>query len=238
MSDFPSFSKPGDDLPDDDLQFETVEVSPSAPTQSPGKECEICHIPITSTFYALRDSVLCPECREQIIASSSQGFPGFVKATVLGVIAGAVGAAAWCVIRLVTNLELGIVAVVVGYMVGKSVRKGSGDWGGLGYQFLAVLITYLSVAATFIPLVMKLRPNGHLSVQLLTCITLPAMIGFHRPITLIIYGIALWEAWKFTARRVLPIAGPFQVAASGDTAANIHSIWDTPAPGGRDDRYT
>jgi hypothetical protein len=48
-------------------------------------------------------------------------------------------------------MELGIVAILVGFMVGKAVRKGSGNRGGAGYQVLAVLITYCCIAANYMP---------------------------------------------------------------------------------------
>jgi len=73
------------------------------------------------------------------------------KATLFGFGAGLIGALIWFAVRRLANLELGLVAIVVGFMVGKAVRKGSGNRGGLAYQILAVLITYCCIAANYMP---------------------------------------------------------------------------------------
>src|SRR6185312_6446610 len=62
-----------------------------------------------------------------------------------------IGAVIWFVIRRATQLEIGLVAILVGFLVGKAVRSGSGNRGGRGYQVLAVLITYCCIAANYMP---------------------------------------------------------------------------------------
>ncbi len=182
-------------------------------------------------------------------------------ASLFGAGAGLAGTAIWCVIRIVMHMELGIVAMLVGYIVGKAVRKGSGGWGGRRYQVLAVLITYACISATFVPVMVEAirkkagqahqeklaaprndeaaeKPdaakNGRgnadnapvkplhadrsflnvvvaLATLFALCLAIPVMVGIHDPIMLIIFGIGLWEAWRFAARRVLPIVGPLQL---------------------------
>jgi hypothetical protein len=64
-----------------------------------------------------------------------------------------VGAAAyWGVLRL-TGYEIGLLAIGVGLLVGFAVRLGSQAWGGLGFQALAMLLTYLAIVATYGPTV-------------------------------------------------------------------------------------
>jgi hypothetical protein len=65
-------------------------------------------------------------------------------------------------------------------------------------------------------------------LYLLLCLALPIMIGCQSPILLIIYGIALWEAWKFSARRVLPITGPFQIGSQTARAPSPSTGPDLP----------
>jgi hypothetical protein len=69
----------------------------------------------------------------------------------LGLLAAIVGAGAWYGIRALTGYEFGLVAVVVGVLVGFAVRKGSAGRGGLLYQFVALLLTYACVVATYVP---------------------------------------------------------------------------------------
>ena len=42
----------------------------------------------------------------------------------------------------------------------------------------------------------------------------PIFMGIQSPIGFLIVGFALWEAWKFTAFRPLPITGPYQLEAT------------------------
>ena len=49
-------------------------------------------------------------------------------------------------IRKITGYEIGIVAIGIGYLVGKAVRKGAGGFGGTRYQVLAVFLTYAAIA--------------------------------------------------------------------------------------------
>lgn len=137
----------------DDLQFETVESQGvNTAATGPGRKCVGCGQPIVATYFAVGDKTVCPTCCERIKAPiAGSRLWSFVKAALLGVGAGLIGAAIWFTVRWVAHMELGIVAILVGLMVGKAVRKGSGNRGGVGYQVLAVLITYCCIAANYMP---------------------------------------------------------------------------------------
>jgi hypothetical protein len=118
-----------------DLQFNTAESATSNSPVVPAMTCALCGQQVVSTYFALGDQVLCPACRERVIAPAAGSRAGrLVKAACLGLGAGLLGAVIWFVIRRAAHLEIGIVAILVGFMVGKAVRKGSGNQGGLGYQ--------------------------------------------------------------------------------------------------------
>jgi hypothetical protein len=68
-----------------------------------------------------------------------------------GVFAGLGGTLIWYGVRRLTGYEVGLIAVVVGLMVGGAVRAGSGGRGGKFYQFLAVFLTYCSIVANYVP---------------------------------------------------------------------------------------
>lgn len=78
-----------------------------------------------------------------------------VKAGLFGTIAAALSAAGWYGIVKLTGYELGIVAVVVGLVVVGAVRMGSEQRGGWLYQMLAVLLTYLAIATSYVPTLME-----------------------------------------------------------------------------------
>jgi hypothetical protein len=140
----------------DDMQFTTAE--PAAVRDATGvasgtsRACAGCRRPIDSTYFALADQVICPACREQFDApAKGNRFTRLAKATLFGLGAGLVGALIWFAIRKLTQLEIGLVAILVGYMVGKAVRIGSNHRGGVGYQILAVVLTYSCIAANYMP---------------------------------------------------------------------------------------
>ncbi len=136
----------------DGLQFETVEpiVGPAAAGGRPA--CVACKRPITDVYYTVGSGALCPDCRDRVMAPpAGRSVARLAKATLLGLGAGLVGAIGWFAIRRLTGYEIGLVAVVVGVMVGTAVRKGSGGRGGRGYQWLAVALTYCCICANYLP---------------------------------------------------------------------------------------
>jgi Flp pilus assembly protein TadB len=50
-------------------------------------------------------------------------------------------------------MEIGLVAILVGVMVGKAIRRASGGFGGRQQQILAVVLTYFSIATSYIPVI-------------------------------------------------------------------------------------
>ena len=52
----------------------------------------------------------------------------------------------------------------------------------------------------------------------------PVMVGMESPISLLIYGFALWEAWRRNTRPVLKIDGPFQLAPAAAGAAKEQAV--------------
>jgi hypothetical protein len=125
-------------------------------------------------------------------------------------------------------MQIGLIAILVGFMVGGAVRAGSDRRGGVGYQLLAVLLTYLcislSYAAQFFEYFFKTenREDASLPVVLLVSIIQGVIYPFARGASgvfgLLIIGFALWEAWQLNRRQQIVFNGPYRVAgASGTT---------------------
>jgi hypothetical protein len=70
-----------------------------------------------------------------------------LKAFVFGTIGAVLGAILYYAIIRITGWNIGLVAVVVGLMIGGAVKAGSGNRGGRFYQFLAVFLTYSAMAS-------------------------------------------------------------------------------------------
>jgi hypothetical protein len=76
-----------------------------------------------------------------------------MTAAVFGLGAGIVGAVIYYAVLAIAHLQIGIIAILIGYMVGYAVRKGARGRGGLRFQVLAVALTYTSVALAYTPIV-------------------------------------------------------------------------------------
>jgi hypothetical protein len=122
----------------------------AAPTVS---TCAACKQPITNAYYEAGGQVFCPQCRENYQAEQTGGsrVGRMLRAVVFGTLAGLGGTIIWFGVRKLTGYEVGLIAVVVGLMVGGAVRAGSRGRGGVFYQLLAVFITYSAIVANYVP---------------------------------------------------------------------------------------
>jgi len=144
------------------LQFDRVETGQSgqaarsAATAS-GVPCQACGLTIRTTYFSLGNATICGRCRASFEQSSeaSRGWPAFFKACLFGLAACIAGAIVYYGVIAITNLEIGLVAILIGYMVGYAVRKATGGFGGLRYQVLAMALTYFAVSLAYTPLVFK-----------------------------------------------------------------------------------
>jgi hypothetical protein len=57
----------------------------------------------------------------------------------------------YALVAILTGLEVGLIAILVGYMVGRAVRHGSGGLGGRPQQILAVVLTYFAITTSYLP---------------------------------------------------------------------------------------
>lgn len=143
------------------LQFDRAESQTAGARSS---ACVLCKKPLTTTYFDVNGKMICPDCRTSLDARLNAGTSAgrFVKALALGAGAAVVGAGIYYAIAALTGYELGIVAIVVGLLVGKAVRKGSNGRGGWRYQALAMVLTYCAIVATYAPPVFTaLRDRAH-----------------------------------------------------------------------------
>ena len=195
----------------------------------------MCQRPLQDVYYQVNDRVLCESCRRNFegAISGGSGVGRFVNASVFGVVAAAVGAGIWYAVEAITGWQIGLIAIVVGFLVGGAVRHGAEHRGGWPYQLLAMFLTYASIVSTYVPgLLEGVRQNAHAdpSDQGLTLFTLafvfaialaaPFLMGFQNILGIIIIGIGLYEAWKMNRKAPLVITGPFRVALPTPASAS------------------
>lgn len=208
----------------DELQFDTAEAADNPDEAAPAAvACAGCGRPITDLYYAAGEKVVCPDCRDQYVASQAAGpgAAGLVKATVLGIIGGTVGALIWFAVGWATGYTIGLIAIVVGLLVGGAVRAGSGGRGGREYQILAVLLTYLSICLADLLAILPQLPSGipvaqqvRLLIRLFPHALTAPFSGGQNIIGILIIAFAIWQAWQMNTGRPRDLAGPYSVSGS------------------------
>lgn len=135
--------------PADGVQFDKAEFADKAPAPA----CIGCQRTIDATYYQINERVVCPGCKDEAAAALTGGSSSrrFLRALAWGGLGAFAGAAIWMTITRITGWEIGLVAIVVGLLVGWGVRKGADGRGGWAYQSLAVALTYMAIVATYVP---------------------------------------------------------------------------------------
>jgi hypothetical protein len=149
----------------DELQFDRVETSGEQPgerTTGPDVTCVVCGKSVGSAYYHINDKPVCESCRQTVLAAAvtPRTAGPLLRAGLFGLAAAIAGAAIYYAVIAITNFEIGLVAVLIGYMVGFMVRKGAGGRGGRRFQILAVVLTYWAVGLAYTPLAFKGMTEG------------------------------------------------------------------------------
>lgn len=126
-----------------------------------------------------------------------------------GLAAAAIGALLWALVTDLTHYQIGWMAVVVGFLVGFSVRRfGRGidpvfgvmgailALGGclVGNLLSACMILARQESLDFMDVLVRLNPS--VSMELLTA-------TFH-PLDALFYGIAIYQGYRFSFRQISP----------------------------------
>ncbi len=210
-----------------DLQFDRVETTlpPGAPTASPGVTCVVCGKSVGAEYYTANDKPVCANCRAVVVsaAATPRSAGPFLLAALFGIGAAIAGAAIYYGVIAIANLEIGIVAILIGYMVGWAVRKGAGGRGGRRFQILAVILTYWAVGLAYSPLAFK-ELSGSIGALIPLIFALPVIAIFGSLpfglISALIIFIGMRQAWVMTGPHVIDISGPFKVG-TGTTPTTV-----------------
>jgi hypothetical protein len=137
--------------PPETLQFRRAEPIGDSSAQ----RCIACKAPITATYFQASGRVVCPNCAAGI-QQWQQQTPAFSfpRALLYGAAAALAGCAIYAIVAIATGMEIGLIAILVGIMVGKAIRRASGGFGGRPQQILAVLLTYFSISSSYIPVIL------------------------------------------------------------------------------------
>src|ERR1019366_8680537 len=223
-----------------DLQFQHAEpIAETSSSAGSARVCAACKQPIGDTHYDAHGHAVCPLCAARI-KTGQQAAPALslMRAALFGGAAALGGCALYALVAIVLHAEIGIFAILVGWMVGKAIRHASYGRGGRPQQILAGVLTYFAITTSYIPVIVyhlakdpprveaqgapaEARPRPNVSGLALYLLMLAAVApflqltsGFGGLISLFILFMGLRYAWKLTERREIALAGPYQVEAT------------------------
>ena len=138
---------------------EHLDFSAPTTTGGAGPECGSCGRAIEDQYWSVGTAVICSACRTSLALEQGNAVRldargrRFAMALLLGIGGMIAGAAIWYGVAKFLDLEIGLIAILLGWLVGKGVMKGSGERGGRRYQVMAVLLTYLGIGLGYLPFV-------------------------------------------------------------------------------------
>jgi hypothetical protein len=144
-----------------------------------------------------------PVTAAPIVADAGVPVKGVLFATIAGVLAAIV----WYGVVAATDMKLGIVAIGVGWLVGRGAVMGSGA-GGKQLAVVSCVIAvlamvlgeYLMVNHAVHTYVAKERPDTVLPALLSPVALFPIYAGGFGPMDILFYAIGAWEAFRFPSR--------------------------------------
>jgi len=130
-------------------QFGTAEYKSAAGSD----RCKSCQQELTGTYFRINGMLACEKCTRQLQAQTPKDTHAiYVRGILFGVGGAIAGLILYSAFGIITGIEIGYVALAVGWLVGTAVKKGSNGVGGRRYQIAAVALTYAAVSLSAIPL--------------------------------------------------------------------------------------
>jgi hypothetical protein len=217
-----------------DLQFDRVDVGMpgDASAATPGVVCTLCRKSVGHEYYHVNDKPFCDNCRQIVLSATAMPRTAgpLIRGAAFGLAGAFAGAALYYAVAKVTRSEIGIVAIVTGYMVGYCVQKGTGGRGGRRFQILAVVLTYWSVGLAYALLAGRLSSVSdgvafltHGAVFLLAFLLPVLSIVGSMPwglLSALIIFIGLRQAWSMTAAPTFDVSGPYRVGTGPEPVSS------------------
>ena len=146
------------------LQFDAVTPrATDAPAATAAMACTGCQAVLADEYFDVNGHSVCRDCSNRLAshAETPRGAGVLGRAAALGIAAAVLGAALYFSCSSVTGLEVGLVAIAIGFMVGYGVRLGTRGRGGRRFQVLALVLTYWAVGLAYSSLVVKELVQGN-----------------------------------------------------------------------------
>lgn len=203
------------DLPD----FERAEYGAGSGTVAESERCVRCRQPLTGQFYRWNGQPLCEQCANAAVTAPAEGADAaFLLAMIYGLGGAVLGCILYAVAQIGTGWTIGYMALAVGWLIGKGMKRGSGGRGGRRYQMVAVVMAYLSVSCANLVVILyrlrghEIRISERFLLRMLEYVLLSPVellrTGLNGIIGLFILFIGLQTAWSMTAGVEYRITGP------------------------------
>src|ERR1700730_7915916 len=125
----------------DELQFRRAQPMDSTEPQA-AKSCAACKQSFEGPYFQVQQHVICPSCAAKIEVGKQAKQPiPWGRLVIYGGGAALAGSILYG-IPLALAFQIGIVALAVGWIVGRAIRTGGYGIGGRPQQILAVALTY------------------------------------------------------------------------------------------------
>jgi hypothetical protein len=145
------------------------------------------------------------EAQPRLPASSKHILGGLLA----GVVAAVLASALWYAVVVVSHFQVGIVAIVVGFLVGQAVVLGAGRRGSVALVGISVLLTLLALVISEYLIIANFVAQELAPGETIELIQPPAFvleIVFESlkadPLTLAFWAIALFQAFTIPARQL------------------------------------
>jgi hypothetical protein len=199
--------------------------------------CAQCNTSIPEgTEYILRgnkgSAPLCSNCATNMerALQAETANPNVIGAVLLGLGAAILASVVWYAIVVITRFELGIIAIAVGWLVAQGVILGSGRKRGLPLQLISVGITIVAMGVSEYLIVRhfaveSLARRGVTDIPWLLSLDVILTLIVEgikaSPLTLLFWGIAVWQAFTLLRATPVQIIKPYSASPSVPTAPKI-----------------
>jgi hypothetical protein len=199
-----------------EIQFDQVQ------RPAGGAACTSCRSALLGNYFQVNGRVFCQPCAEGVrkfFEGKEGGFGRFLKAAVFGVGGGIAGGAVYAIVLGLVHINAALITILIGWLVGKGVRKGSGQRGGVGYQILALILTYMSIGLfAMLSEVFSggLENQGVLGIFFFCAfgaIAGPVTMAMSSPLSGLITFFGLMQAWRLNTAVQVAITGPHALAS-------------------------
>ena len=134
-----------------DLQFQHAEF----PEGPPARVCSFCKSPVGDSAFQISGTIACAACMARVREMQGPTKRGSLgRAILYGLGAAAAGSTIFALVSL-TGFQFSIVAILVGVMVGKAIRKGVEGQTTRMCQVLAVILTYGAITTSYVPMLVS-----------------------------------------------------------------------------------